>query len=146
MSFYKILDFSYTDRYNKTANYLIRYKEKTVMEILSSALSQLGLLGGAAAIIAVLINIFKTLGVIKDGQSPAVSTVANLVVFVGLVATQLFQIDVDVLGLDEQAGRYAVMLSTVFGYFVELGGTKVMHKILAGTPVVGKSFTKEALK
>jgi hypothetical protein len=116
------------------------------MEILTSALSQLGLLGGAAAIIAVLINIFKTLGVIKDGQSPAVSTVANLVVFIGLVATQLFKIDVDVLGLDEQAGRYAVMLSTVFGYFVELGGTKVMHKILAGTPLVGKSFTAEAKK
>ena len=116
------------------------------MEILQNAMTQLGLLGGVAAIIAVLINIFKTLGVVQDGQATIYSVAANLIVFTGLVITQLFQVDVDVLGLDAQLSTYAVMLTTVFGYFVELGGTKLFNSLVKGVPVVGKSFSADKAK
>jgi hypothetical protein len=116
------------------------------MEVLQAAMTQLGLLGGVAAIIAVLINIFKTLGVIQDGQATTYSVVANFVVFAGLVATNLFKINVDVAGLDANLATYAVMLTTVFGYFVQLGGTKLFNSLIKGVPVIGKSYTADKAK
>jgi len=116
------------------------------MEILQAALAQLGMLGGVAAIIAVLINIAKTLNIVQDGQAVVYSVVANFVVFAGLVATSLFKIDIDVLGLDANLSTYAVMLTTVFGYFVQLGGTKLFNSLVKGTPVIGKSFSADKAK
>ena len=59
---------------------------------------QFAALAGFGAVIALLVNIGKALGVVKDGQAQNFSLVLNLAGVAALVALRVFTPDLDVAG------------------------------------------------
>ena len=104
---------------------------------------QFGTLAGFAALVAAIINILKSAGLVKDGQAQTYSAILNLVGLAGLLSLQVFRPQADVTYLDGQAAQIANVLLVVSGYVVQLGGAKLMHLILTGMPLVGKSYSQE---
>ncbi|MDR3572860.1 MAG: hypothetical protein P4L50_03280 [Anaerolineaceae bacterium] len=110
----------------------------------SDLFAQFGSLVGYAALVAAIINIGKKVGVVKDGNAQFISTILNLIGLVGLLLLRVFKPDLDIAGLDAAAGQIAVGALVVFGYLVQLAGSKFTHFVLKGTPLIGKSFTLSA--
>jgi hypothetical protein len=106
----------------------------------NSLVAQFGALAGFAALVAAIINILKSAGLVKPGQAQTYSAILNLVGLIVLLSLKIFQPQADVAYLDGQAAQIANVLIVVAGYVVQLGGAKLMHLLLTGTPVVGKSF------
>ena len=79
-----------------------------------------GSLAGIAAFITCLINIGKTVGLVKDGQASDYSLGLNLLGMVILFLVGVAKPDVNIQGLDSQAGIIASVLMLVFGYFWQL--------------------------
>ncbi len=107
----------------------------------NSLVLQFGALAGVAALITALVNIGKVAGLVKDGTAQTWSAALNLLGIGMLLALQVFRPDVDILGLDAQVAQFANVLVVVAGYVVETGLTKLVHNILKGVPVAGKSNT-----
>lgn len=106
---------------------------------------QFGQLVGVAACIAALINVFKTFGLVKDGDAGRWSAALNLAALAGLVALRVFAPSVAVEQLDAQAGIIAQILLIVLGYVVQLAGSESFHALLSRMrlPLIGKSHTEE---
>jgi hypothetical protein len=100
---------------------------------------QFSTLAGFAGLVAVVINIFKSFGWVQDGQAQSYSAALNLVGMGVLLYLNVFQPQADVKFLDAQAGQIATVLIAVMGYVVQLGGAKLTHIVLKGTPVIGKT-------
>lgn len=107
----------------------------------SDLVIQFGTLAGVAALIAALVNIGKTLGLVPDGSAAKASAALSLVAFISLVVLNIFAPEVDVEGLDKQAGDLAVVALYILGLVVQLGLPVKFHYFLsdAEVPVVGKS-------
>ena len=103
--------------------------------------SQLGALAGVGALVAVLVNIGKAAGLVKDGQAQNYSTGINLAALVALFGLKVFAPQVDVANLDATAAQVAQVAITVFGLLAQLYGAKWAHGALAGVPLFGKSYS-----
>jgi len=101
-------------------------------------------LGGIGALVAAVINILKTVGVVKDGQASTVSAGINLVLMAALLILKVYKPEVDIAGLDQQAAMLASALVTIFGFVWQLISAKIAHAALSGVPVIGKSFSGDA--
>jgi len=109
------------------------------MEI-TSIFTQFTALSGVAALIAAVINILKSLSIVKEGEAPMYSLVLNFFALAGLIVLNLFSPAADVTALDSQAAQLAELLLIVFAYTAQLGVSKLSHKIFKATPIIGKSF------
>lgn len=98
-------------------------------------------LGGVGAVVAMLINVGKSVGFVKDGQAPAWRTGLNILGLAVLFLVKIFKPDFDVAGFDAQAAQFAAVASTVVAYLVEIGASELAHKYLKGVPLIGKSFS-----
>jgi len=108
---------------------------------LGELMALFGTLGGVGALIAALINVLKTIGVVKDGQAPAVSTGLNLLGLILLFVIGVIKPDFDLAGADRFAGELAGLLITVFGFIWQLVVARMTHDKLRGIGVIGKSYT-----
>lgn len=99
-------------------------------------------LAGVAALIALLINVGKTAGVIKDGQAGTVSAGLNLLGLAGLLALKVFAPDTSVIEIDTQLSRFAEVGLVLLTYISQLLVSKGAHLAVKGVPVIGKSFDK----
>lgn len=108
---------------------------------LGNLVGQLGALVGVGALVAALVNIGKSAGLVKDGQAQVYSTGLNLVALVALFALKVWAPQIDVANLDATAGQIANAALVVFGLLVQLYGAKWAHGALTGVPGVGKSFS-----
>jgi len=110
----------------------------------SDLLIQFSMLVGFAALVAAIINILKTAGLVQDGQAQTYSAILNLVGISVLLYLRVFQPQVDIPNVDAQIGKIADVLLVVFGYVLQLGGAQFTHNLLssANIPIVGKSFSK----
>jgi hypothetical protein len=99
-------------------------------------------LAGFAALIALLINVGKVAGVVKDGQAATWSAGLNLVGLVGLLALQVFKPEVDIAGVDSQVMGLVQVGVVMFTYVLQLLESKLTHIALKGIPVAGKSFSE----
>lgn len=104
---------------------------------------QFSTLVGVAALIAALVNVAKTIGLVQDGQSAKVSAGLSLAAFVTLVALKIFAPEVDLAGVDEAAADLAVAALYILGFIAQLGLPARFHGFLANSrvPVIGKSDT-----
>lgn len=101
-------------------------------------------LAGWGALVAVVINIGKSVGLVKDGVAPKVNLVFNLVGFVALIALGLFA-KVTPEYFDQFAGAIAAMLVAVLGLVTQFASASKTHSTLSdgNVPVIGKSYSKE---
>lgn len=102
-------------------------------------------LGGVSAFVAVVVNILKTLGVIKDGYASVWSTGLNMLGLIALFVMKLFP-GVDIAGVDSVINTIAQILSLLFGLIVQLLGSKLAHFAIKGFPVLGTSYSLNRLK
>lgn len=100
-----------------------------------------GSLVGVAALVTVLINILKALGVVKDGTAGQWSAVLNLIFFGVLVYFGVFQPQIATQVLDGYAGQIAMILVFVLGYLAQIFVSPAVHTQLKAMrlPILGAS-------
>jgi len=111
---------------------------------LNDLVLQLGSLVGWAALLAVLINVGKWIGFVKDGTAGLWSTGGNIIGLIVLFVLKVWKPDFDIGGLDGAAAVVAQLLNIVLSLLIQLGvsfGSNKMVKSL-GIPVVSKSFSE----
>lgn len=99
-------------------------------------------LAGVATLLAVIVNIGKALGWVKDGHAPTWAILLNLITFASFVLTRLFVPEIDIAGADATAAELANILSAVFAFVVQLGVSKGANAIVRGAPLVGYSHSQ----
>jgi hypothetical protein len=104
-----------------------------------SLVVQWGTLLGFAALIAVLINILKLAGVVKDDTAHIWSAALNLAGLVALFLAKVFSPDLDVPGLDQQAAEFANVMTVIVAYISQLLSSKLTHFAIKGVPFFGVS-------
>src|SRR3990167_40085 len=108
---------------------------------LNELVTQLGTLAGFGGLIALIVNALKTFGVVKNGQSPIWSLGLNVAGIVILFLLKVFKPDVDPAQYDGIAGKIVTIATLALGLFVQLGGSKGVHNLVRGVPLLGKSFS-----
>jgi hypothetical protein len=98
---------------------------------------------GFAALFAVLINIGKTVGFIKDGDAPMWSTGLNLALVLVVYAFRIFRPEFDFATVDPIAQEVATVGAYILTFVSQLLVSKLTNYAVKGTPVVGKSFSNE---
>ena len=117
-----------------------------ILESVLSIFSNWGLFVGAGALIAIVINVLKYFGVVKDGEAPKWNAGLNLGLIVVFVAVQLIWPSQSLQVIDTNLGLVAAILSFVFGYVLEIGSSKVAHAAVSGIPLIGKSYTDDFVR
>ncbi len=115
------------------------------MEGLLGLVDQLMVLGGFAAMVAVIINVLKTFGVVKDGQAGTWSTGLNLAGLIGLFVAGIVAPEFDIPGLDANLAQIAEILSLIFAYIMQNWISKGTHSVFSSgqVPVIGKSYSED---
>jgi hypothetical protein len=100
-------------------------------------------LAGFAALVAVLINIFKTFGIVKDGEAGKWSAALNLIGLVTLIVIKVFVPALAVTAIDGYAGQIAQVFIVVLGFVIQIVTSAGTHDAFAsaGLPVIGKSHS-----
>lgn len=102
-----------------------------------------GSLAGMAALIALVINVLKLIGVVKDGTAQTWSAGLNLAGMVLLFVANILQPDLDIAGIDEHVMNFVNVAVIVLGYVMQLVTSKVAHFAVTGLPVIGKSYSAD---
>ena len=102
---------------------------------------QFAALAGVAALVAALVNILKTFGVVKDGDAQKWSAGFSLAAFVAFVALRLFKPEVNIDGLDTLAASISELALYILGFLVQIGLPAQVHRWLSDgeVPVIGYS-------
>jgi len=108
---------------------------------LPSLLTQFMALAGVGALVALVVNILKTAGVVKDGDAPTWATGLNLAGLVLLFFLKVFAPAADIGQLDGLAATIAQIGVLVLGLITQLLGSKLGHIAVRGTWVIGKSYS-----
>jgi hypothetical protein len=113
------------------------------MEGLLTLFEQLMVLGGFAALIAVVINVLKTIGVVKDGQAGIWASGFNLAGLIGLFVVGIVAPEFDIAGLDANVAQIAEILSLIFAFILQNWVSKGTHSVFSSgqVPVIGRSFS-----
>ncbi len=109
--------------------------------MLDALLNSYALLPGVAAFVVVVVNVLKTLKVVKDGTADKWALGLNVALFAGyVVTTQFFNYDVE--GFDEILSGVAGVPAAMLGLVGQLVVSRGLHAGMRGIPVVGKSHSK----
>lgn len=106
----------------------------------SEILTQWSALVGMAALIAVIINILKLIGLVKDGDAQTWSAGLNLAGLAVLFILRVINPDVDLGKVDEQMGSLAKTAMVVIGYVSQLLASKATHLAVKNVPLIGTSL------
>jgi len=105
-------------------------------------IKQWGSLAGIAACIAILINVFKELGWVKDGKAQAWSVVLNMAAMGAMIGLKVFLPEASIPAVDEKLKFVAEAIAVILGLVLQLGVSKASYeKALKGAPLIGKSFS-----
>jgi|RifOxyB1_1023888.scaffolds.fasta_scaffold16398_2 hypothetical protein len=105
----------------------------------SEALGILAGLGSLGGLISVIVNLLKRFNVVKDGTSDKWVKGLNLLAFIGVSATLLFNVHVDWNAVNLLLG----FIVTALGYLLQLLSSKLAYKLTKGIPVIGYSFSDQ---
>jgi len=111
------------------------------MPDLSSLLAQFLALAGVGALVALIINVLKVVGVVKDGDAPTWATGANLVGLVILFLLRVFVPQADIGKLDGLAATIAQIGVLVLGLVTQLLASRATHYAVRGAALVGTSYS-----
>jgi hypothetical protein len=100
---------------------------------------QWGTLIGAAALVSVIVNLLKSIGVVKDGTADKWVAGVNLILLCFSVGFSFFKPDMIASMLDEKY-QLASEILLIFGTFIsQIVGAKTTYAATKGLPVVGYS-------
>jgi len=108
---------------------------------LPNLLSQFLALAGVGALLSFLVNVGKTVGLVKDGQAANWVTGLNLAGLVALFVLKVFVPSADIGEIDGLAATIAQIGVLVLGLVTQLLGSKLAHASVRGTWAIGKSFS-----
>ena len=96
---------------------------------------------GVAALVAVLVQIGKLIGIVKDATANKWAAGLNLFCFIALVLLGVFRPDLTLDFLDGYAGRIAQALVYVLGFVIQITGSQPVYARLkvAKVPLLSKS-------
>lgn len=125
--------------------YFIGLEKEKVMNGLEQLVVQYGGLAGMGALIAVVINLLKYSGAIKDGDSLKWASVFNMAGFVaywalGMFDPELFASSVGVY--DDMAMNVAEVISIVLAIVIQFGSSPAVANSVRGIPLIGKSLSE----
>lgn len=101
---------------------------------------------GIAALITVIVNVLKGFGWVKDGYAQAWSAGLNLLGMIILIGIKVVRPDLGLEFLDGTAGMIASVLTVFSGLLIQVVSSYLLHRSIAGIPVIGKSFSLEEIK
>lgn len=114
---------------------------------LDHILTIVGGLTGTFALIALLINVLKWVGVIKDGSAGKWSAGANLVVVVTVAVVFKLYPSFDFGTVDAHILEFVKVAGIVFAYIIQLVGSKRVHMAMAyGLWIPAFSYTLRRTK
>ncbi len=97
---------------------------------LDTVLAIAGSMIGAQLLISLLIDVLKWAGVVNDGTAGKWSAVLNLVGIVGIAVALGLYPNFDFPALDASLVVIAQFASLIFGFIVQLAGTKRVHQFM----------------
>lgn len=102
---------------------------------------QLLALGGFAALAAIVINVLKAFGVVKDGTAGTWAAGINLAGLIALFISGIFAPEFDIGVVDQHLAQLAKIFSLIFSYVMQNWVSQGTHKVLSKgqVPVIGKS-------
>jgi hypothetical protein len=86
-----------------------------------------GSMAGAAALVAILVDLFKRFGIVKDGDAPRWSAALNLLFLIALVSARYFAPQFSVEFLDAQAGAVAEVAAVVLSFVMQIAVSPAVH-------------------
>ena len=110
------------------------------MPTLEELVQLYSLLAGVAALIAVLVDVLKRFGVIKDDQAPAAVLLLNVVGFVLFVVANV--LGLPIAGIDVLLGSVAALLAALLGIIGQVAVSRGVHFVLRDTPIIGYSHSR----
>ncbi len=114
----------------------------TIAQLIITVVANFGGLLGMAMLIAALVNLFKVVGLVKDGTSQNWYAGLSLLGMAALVFFRLYMPTFSLEYLDTQAGLIAGALGVIVGYVAQLGMGQWAHsQVLSGVAFVGRSFS-----
>ena len=106
------------------------------MEFINDLFSLIAPYAGFAALVAVLVQLGKQYGLVADGDAGKWSAALNLLGGVVVYAVSKFVVGFDFIGADNVLGEVANILTAVFAFVAQVGGSKVFYLILKSAGVV----------
>lgn len=86
-----------------------------------------GSMAGVAALVAIVVDVFKRFGLVRDGEAPRWSAALNLLLLIGLVAARYLAPQYSVEFLDEQAGTVAQLAAVILSFVMQLSLSPQIH-------------------
>lgn len=122
----------------------LQVPEPTVFDVILRIAVGFTSLAGVSALVAVLVQIFKLLGLVKDGTAHRWTAGFNLIAFIVLVYFGVFQPSVAVSILDGYAAQIAQIALFVLGFVVQMATSKPVYSAFktAQVPLLRYSLTK----
>jgi len=102
-------------------------------------LIEFGALVGFAALVSVIVNILKVVGVVQDGTADKWVAGFDLAGVIALLVIRIWFPDIQITPIDNAMGQVAVVGSYILSYVVMLLGSKLTYVATKGLPLIGKS-------
>lgn len=113
------------------------------MEFINELFALIAPYAGFAALVAVLVQLGKQYKVIADGDAGKISAVLNLAGGVAVYALSKFAVGFDFATADTVFGELSQILTAVFAFVAQVGGSKVFYLLLKSAGV-GPSLSDAA--
>lgn len=113
----------------------------TILDIILKIVAGFATLAGVSALVAVLVQIMKLMGIAKDDTAAKWAAGFNLFAFIVLVAFGVFQPQIALEVLDGYAAQIAVIALFVLGFVTQMTVSKPTYNAFraASVPLLGKS-------
>ena len=111
---------------------------------LQNLMAELITLAGVGGLMAAVVNVGKTFGIVKDGTAGRWSAGLNFIALGVLYAIHVFQPDKapQLVGtVDQVSGTIAQISTLAVGLYFQLRSAQWGHETLKGLPLVGKSHS-----
>lgn len=115
----------------------------TALDIILKIAMGFGSLAGVSALVSVLVQLGKILGLVKDGTANQWTSGFNLIAFIGLVYFGVFQPSIALDVLDGYAAQIAQIALFVLGFIVQMTVSKPTYDALksARVPLLARSHS-----
>jgi hypothetical protein len=105
-------------------------------------LIQLAGLAGFAALFTLIINVLKSVGVVKDDTAPVWSAGFNIAGLVALYVLGIVKPGFSVGGVDVEVSGFVAAITPIVNWVIMMASSKVAHNAVRGVPWLGKSNSR----